>query len=300
MYKQITANKRKTWILIIAFTIFVIALGWIFSSTLEMGPIAIIIAAIIALLMSLTGYYKGDRVALTASGAKPISQKESPYVYRIIENLAITAGIPVPKIYIIADPVPNAFATGRDPEHSSMALTSGLIELMAKEELEGVVAHEISHIKNYDIRVMTLVVILVGLVALLADFFIRIQFYGFGKRRSRSQGSAGAILLVIGIVLAILSPIIAQIIQLAVSRKREFLADASGSLLTRYPEGLASALNKIASHPQKLRRANRATAHLFFSSPFANSRNIFNRFFMTHPPIQDRITALKQMATAGS
>lgn len=295
-YNHIASNKRKTWVLITTFMIFIIFLGWIFAYAYgSSSTAAIIIAAVIAFSVSLFGYYKGDSVALATSGAKPMSRRENPYVYRMIENLAITAGMPIPKVYLIADPVPNAFATGRDPEHASIAVTSGIVSLLENEELEGVLAHELSHIKNYDIRVMTIIIVLVGLVALASDFFIRIQFYSRGGRSSKSNGNVGAIILVIGIILAILSPIIAKLIQLAVSRKREFLADASGALLTRYPAGLASALSKIEAQPGEMRRANNATAHLYFSSPFKDSKRLFSKLFSTHPPIQERITALSNM-----
>lgn len=295
MYSQITANKRKTWLLLSFFTSFVMGVGWIFSQTTEAGPFALIIAVVIAVSMSLTGYYKGDKLALATHRAKRIVKEDNPYVYRMLENLAITAGIPMPKLYLINDPAPNAFATGRDPEHASVAVTTGIIERLKNEELEGVLAHELSHVKNFDIRIMTLVVILVGIVALMADFFLRMQLYGFGRRNSRSGGNAQAIILIIGVVLMILSPIIAQLIQLSVSRKREFLADASGALLTRYPEGLARALKKISTYTGDMKTANHATAHLFFSSPFRNTKKKLNRLFMTHPPIEKRIEALLSM-----
>lgn len=296
MYNQINANKRKTWFLISIFTGFVIAMGFIFSQSLDYGPIAIVISIIIALSISLFGYYKGDSVALRTSGAQHINRNDNPYLFRMVENLTIASGIPMPEIYIINDSSPNAFATGRDPKHSSIALTSGILSLLKNEELEGVIAHELSHIKNYDIRVMTMVIVLVGLVALMADIFLRMQFFGgMGARRSRSQGKAGAVIFIVGILLAVLSPIIAKLIQLAVSRKREFLADASGALLTRYPQGLAAALRKISSHSAPLKRANHATAHLFFSSPFGNSRKFLHKLFMTHPPIKERIKILENM-----
>jgi heat shock protein HtpX len=293
-YAHISANKRKTWILVILFFGFVLSVGWVYGQVYGASGISSIgIAAIIAIVMALFGYYKGDSVALATSGAKPLERKESPYVYTLVENLTIASGMPMPKIYLIPDPVPNAFATGRDPEHSSIAVTSGIVELLRKDELEGVLAHELSHIQNYDIRVMTIVIVLVGLVALASDFFLRMQFYGGGRRRS--EGNAGVLLLVIGIVLSILSPLIAKIIQLAVSRKREFLADASGALLTRYPDGLARALKKIDAHPKNLRKANKATAHLYFSSPFGSNSKFFTKLFSTHPPITERISALNAM-----
>ncbi len=294
MYSQIDANKKKSFILITFFVIFILFLGWSFTKISDTGYAGLIIAAIIALAMSLSGYYSGDKLALWTAGAKEIKKEHNPYVFRIIENLCITAGIPVPKIYIINDPCPNAFATGRDPKHASIALTTGIVEKLENEELEGVVAHELSHIKNYDIRLMTLVVVLVGIVSLLAHWFLRFNLLG-GRSRNSKEGSAGAILLIIGLVLMILSPIIAQLIKLAISRKREFLADASGVLLTRYPEGLARALEKISLYNQPLKNANGATAHLYITSPFGQVKSFTANLFSTHPPIKERIAALRKM-----
>ena len=296
MYSQIASNRRKTWILIVFFVSFILGLGWIFSVATEAGSAPIILAIIIATIMSLTGYYAGDKIALTTHGAKKIEEKDNPYVYRMVENLAITGGLPTPKVFLINDPHPNAFATGRNPKNASVALTTGIVERLTNEELEGVIAHELSHIKNYDIRVMTLVVVLVGIVALATDFFLRMHWYGFGNRRSRGgDGRLSAILLIIGLVLALISPLIAELIKLAVSRRREFLADASGVLLTRYPEGLANALRKISAYPNDLMRANHATAHLFLVSPFKGTGKFLNKLFMTHPPIEERIAALENM-----
>lgn len=296
MYNQIAANKRKTWVLIVLFVLFIMGLGWILSASTEAGTAPLVIATMLATVMALTGYYAGDKVALATHSAKLISQNDNPYLYRIVENLAITSGIPTPKVYLIRDPHPNAFATGRNPEHASVAVTTGIVERLTNEELEGVIAHELSHIKNYDIRLMTIVVVLVGIVALAADFFLRMQWYGLGGRR-RSDGRAQAVLLLIGLVLALLSPLIAELLKLAVSRRREFLADASGALLTRYPEGLASALKKISSYPHELEKANHATAHLFLVSPFKGTGKFLTRLFMTHPPIEERIQALEAMGS---
>lgn len=294
-YSHITENKRRTWLLIVIFFLFVCLLGWVFGEVYGGAGISMMgFAAIFAIMTALFGYYKGDSVALVTSGARPLARNENPYVYRMVENLAITAGMPMPKIYMISDPVPNAFATGRDPEHASIAVTSGIVELLENEELEGVLAHELSHVQNYDIRVMTIVIVLVGLIALASDFFIRMQWFGGGRRKS--EGNAGALFLIIGIVLAILSPLIAKLIQLAVSRKREFLADASGALMTRYPEGLARALEKIDAQPKQLKRASSATAHLYFSSPFdQKSKMKFSSLFSTHPPITERVARLREM-----
>lgn len=298
MYKQISANKRKSFFLIAIFVIFVIFLGWLFGQFTGDSYGALTMALIISLLMALISFYSGDKVALWTAGAKgPIQKNDNPYVYRMVENLCLTAGLPLPKIYLIPDSAPNAFATGRDPKHAAIALTTGLVEKLENEELEGVIAHELSHIKNYDIRLMMIVIVLVGIVALLADWLLRFRFFG-GRRDDRDGGGQiGAILLLIGLVLAVLSPLIAKLIQLAVSRKREFLADADGSLLTRYPEGLARALEKISNFKEPMRRANDATAHLYIANPFGGkTKNFFHKLFSTHPPVEERIKNLRSMA----
>jgi len=297
MYKQITSNKRKSFFLIAIFVIFIIFLGWVFGQVTGDGYGALVLALAISLIMALVSFYSGDKVALWTAGAHPLEKKDNPYVYRIVENLCITAGLPTPKVYIISDSAPNAFATGRDPKHASIALTTGLIEKLENEELEGVIAHELSHIKNYDIRLMMIVIVLVGVVALLADWLLRFRFFG-GRRDDRDGGGQiGAILLLVGLILAILSPLFAKLIQLAVSRKREFLADADGSLLTRYPEGLARALIKISDYKEPMRRANDATAHLYISNPFGGkTTKFFHKLFSTHPPVEERIKTLRSMA----
>jgi len=288
MYSQIDANKRKTRILIAIFLSFVVGVGVFFNVYMDYGYSAVVIALVISLGMSWFSYYHGDKVALKSSRAKEIQKNDNPYVYRMVENLCITAGMPMPKVHIIDSPALNAFATGRDPEHASIALTTGIINALENEELEGVIAHELSHIKNYDIRVMTIVIVLVGTIALMSDMFFRMSFFGGSSNRENKN----PIFIVIGIALLILSPIVAELIKLAVSRKREYLADASGSLLTRYPEGLARALEKIAQSPAKLQTASKATAHLFISNPFKGK---FAGAFSTHPPIQDRIAKLRGM-----
>jgi heat shock protein HtpX len=293
MYNQIDSNKRKTWALIIVFVILISTLGYFLGFVIEGGQGIFIIAIIISIVMSLFGYFSGDKVALATAGAKEIQETDNPYVYRMVENLCITSGMPAPKVHIIDDNAINAFATGRDPKHASIAVTTGAINKLENEELEGVIAHELSHIKNYDIRLMTVVIILVGIIALVSDIFLRMTLFG-GGRKSDSKGGNG-IMLVIGIVLIILSPIIAQLIKFAVSRKREYLADASGSLLTRYPEGLANALEKIKNDSTVLKRANNATAHLYISSPFRGTKKFLANSFSTHPPIEDRINKLRGM-----
>lgn len=245
--------------------------------------------------MNIIGYFKGDAIALRSSGAKQIQADDNPYVYRMVENLCITAGLPIPKVHIIPSTAMNAFATGRSPEKASIALTQGIIDKLENEELEGVIAHELAHIKNYDIRIMTIVVVLVGTIIMLADWLMRAHFFG-GRD---SDGKSNPIFLIIGIVLAILSPLFAQLIQLAISRKREFLADATGALLTRYPDGLASALKKISSDPNQLPKVSKATAHLYISNPFKAKNGkvpLSKKLFSTHPPVQERIEALRKMA----
>ena len=297
MYKQIASNRNKTVLLMGLFMIFVIGVGWLFSRIYDNQAI-LIIAVLFATVQALVSYYYSDKISLSISRAKPVTDKEEPALYRAVENLAITAGLPTPKVYVIDDPSPNAFATGRDPKHASLAVTKGLLEKLDKVELEGVISHELSHVKNYDIRLMTVVVVLVGTIALISDWFIRWNFWFGGRRDDRGGGQAGAILFIVGIILAILSPLVATLIQLAVSRKREFLADADGALLTRYPQGLADALEKIGKDSNQLQSANNATAHLFIASPFKAKKNQvgwFSTLFMTHPPIPQRIKALREM-----
>ncbi len=297
LYSQIASNKRKSVLLIIFFIIFIIFLGWIFSTTTELGYAGVVIAVIVAIVMSLFGYYRGDKIALWTAGAKPITKEDNAYVYRMVENLCITAGLPIPKIHVINDTAINAFATGRNPKKSSIAITTGAIEKLENEELEGVLAHELSHIKNYDILVMTLVIICVGIIALLSNWFFRISFFGGGRRNSKGGGQIQLIILGISLALLVLAPIIGQLIKLAVSRKREFLADASGALLTRYPEGLAKALEKISrQNIEPMKKANNASAHLYIANPFGNkAKKGLAKMYSTHPPIEERIAALRGM-----
>jgi len=293
IYSQITANKSKSVLLIGVFLVLIIAFGWAISGYYG-NPIFLYIATIFSFIQAWAGYYYSDKIALATAKAIPVTGKENHETKNLvntIQNLTITAGVPMPKVYVIDDSARNAFATGRDPQHASIAVTTGLIEKLEDEELQGVLAHELSHIKNYDIRVMSLVVVLVGIIAVVSDFFLRSMFWG--NRRSNDNDNGGGIMIVIALVLAILAPIAATLIQLAVSRKREFLADASGALLTRYPEGLASALEKIAKDKEPLEVANRGTAHLYISSPF-KKENI-SSWFSTHPPITERINRLKAM-----
>lgn len=291
MYQQIAANKRKTIYITLIFIGVVLFLGWIFGQILETGSSWLIAALLISSSMSWFGYYHGDKLALWSSGAQPITKTENPYLYRIVENLCLTAGQPLPKIHLIDDPAPNAFATGRNPEHASIAVTTGLMNRLTNEELEGVIAHELSHIKNYDILVMTLILVMAGTITLISDWFLRSLWWS----RRDHKNNAGVILFVVGLVLAVVSPLIGKLIQLAVSRRREYLADASGALLTRYPEGLASALEKIAAFKEPLQRANHATAHLYINNPFGNVTKFLDRLFSTHPPIEDRIKILRSL-----
>ncbi len=296
IYSQISANKWKTWLIIVLFVVFITTIVFVYGKTSGYGLSYAGFALIISGMMAFASYYYSDSMILGMSGAKQIQEKDNPMLFRTVENLCIGAGVPMPKIYIINDSAINAFATGRDPKHSVVCVTTGILDRLNKVELEGVIAHELSHVRNYDIRLMAIVVILVGLVALLADFFMRSLWYGGGRRRDDRSNTQGVFLL-IGIVLAILSPLIASLIQLAVSRKREFLADASGALLTRYPEGLASALEKISKDKEPLEAANNATAHLYISNPFKvkNSNPRFANLFNTHPPIEERFKILRSM-----
>lgn len=295
MYNQIDANKQKTGFLIFLFIIFVIGLGWFLSYFLNrfwIMPVAIFIA----LFQAFLSYYAADTIALLSSGAKPIKKRDASELYRVTENLCLAGGIPVPKIYIIQTPAMNAFATGRDPKNASLAVTAGLLLKLNKTELEGVVSHELSHIKNYDIRLMMVVIVLVGVVTLISDLFLRSLWL---SGDDNGGGQARLIGMIIGICLMILSPLFAMLLQLSISRKREFLADASGALLTRYPEGLADALEKISQDKVPMPTANNATAHLFIENPFLDQqgehRSWLSKLFDTHPPVEERIKKLRTM-----
>lgn len=295
MYNQIAANKRKTWLLIIIVSALLVTLFWFVGMSYGYSTgSSIAIGTMIASSFSLFSYFFSDSIALSSSGAKQITKVQAPELWNVVENLTIANGMPMPKVYIIDDESPNAFATGRDPEHAAIAFTTGILRLLNKTELEGVAAHELSHVKNYDIRVMTIVVTLVGAVMLVADILLRSTIF---RGRDDRSGNLGLILMAIGLVLAILSPLFAEIIKLAVSRSREYLADSSGALLTRYPEGLASALEKISAVGQPLRRANHATAHLFIASPFGAKarRGWLSSLFSTHPPMEERVKRLRNM-----
>lgn len=277
------------------FLVVVIGVGWIFAAAYE-TPIILYAAVGFSVLMNIFGYWYSDKLVLKMAGAQPVEEKNNPELYRLVENLAITAGLPTPKIYIIRESAPNAFATGRDPKHAVVAVTEGLLSRLDRSELEGVLAHELAHIGNRDMLLSTAVVVLVGFIAILSDIFMRSTLFGgFGKDSDNNQ--ARAVIMVIALAASILAPIAATLMQLAISRKREFLADASGALLTRYPEGLARALEKIASDPSPMRRANNTTAHLWIADPFKAKQKgqWLHKLFMTHPPVNERIKALRGM-----
>lgn len=294
LYSQQASNIRKTWLLMTVFLVLVIAIGygvsWYFQS-----PILLYFAVGLAFFMNFYSYWNSHKMVLRMTGARPATKEEVPDLYNIVENLSITTGLPMPKVYVMDDPAPNAFATGRNPENAVVAATTGLLDMLDYAELEGVMAHEMAHVQNRDMLVMTVAVVLAGFIALLADFFARALFFGGNRDRS-------PIFLIVGIVGIILAPIAAQLIKLAVSRRREYLADASGALMTRYPDGLASALEKISGYKQPMRKASHATAHLFISDPYGlqPKRSVgswFNGLFQTHPPAQERIARLRGMRT---
>ena len=291
LYTQQEKNIKRTYLLFSAFLILIIGIGWIFSYVFNSQYI-LYFAVIFSALSSFISYWYSDKIALLMSRAIPVkSKEENPYLWNMVENLCITAGLPMPKLYIIPESQINAFATGRNPQNAAIAVTEGALSKLENEELEGVLAHELSHIGNRDILVSTIAVVLAGIISILADFFLRMTFWSRGDRDRDNNG----IFMLIGIALAILAPIGATLIQLAISRKREFLADATGALLTRYPEGLANALEKIQKDESPMRAASDATAHLWISNPFKNKMSGFHKLFMTHPPIEERIKALRGM-----
>jgi len=295
MYEQIASNKRKSFFLILFFLGLIFALAWLFGELTNLGPHGLTLAVVIAVVMTFGSYYSSDKIVLAISRARPVEKKDYPYLYNVVEGLAIAAGLPKPRCYIIDDTAPNAFASGRNPKNSVIVVTTGLLQKLNRAELEGVIAHEMAHIKNYDILVQTLAVVMVGIVALLSDWILRTFLWGGRRRSSKDSGNIGAIIVVVGLILAIFSPFIAQLIRLAVSRKREFLADANGAFLTRYPPGLASALRKLDADREPLEAANKATAHLYIVNPLKDIKGNVNKLFSTHPPIKERITALEKM-----
>jgi heat shock protein HtpX len=302
-YQQISHNRRQSLLLVIVVTALLgalgFAIGYAFGGNLSSAVVAVVVAVVIATLLSAGSYYAGDSLVLTTSGAHEATEEQAPQLFNVVRELTIAANIPMPKVYIIDDTAPNAFATGRDPEHASVAITTGLLEKLNREELQGVMGHELSHVRNYDIRFTLLVGVLVGSIALLADFFLRFTFFGgmSGRRGNRDSngGGAQAVFLVVALVLAVLAPIFATLVQLAVSRQREYLADASSVELTRNPIGLERALAKIAADPEPLEVANRATQHLYIVNPLKKLGERSSGLFSTHPPILDRINRLRQM-----
>jgi len=296
MYEQIASNKRRSFFLIAFFVAVIFLLAWVFERLTGMGEGGLIFAALIAGVSAFASYYASDKIALAISHARPVTKEEFPYLYNVVEGLTIAAGLPAPRCYVIDDTAPNAFATGRNPDHSVICVTTGLLQKLNRVELEGVVSHEMAHIKNYDIRLQTLAVVMVGVIALLGDWIMRSLWWGGkGRKVSGDRAGVGAIFLVVGLVFAAFGPLIAQLLRLAVSRRREFLADATGAMMTRYPAGLASALRKISADPEPLEAANKATAHMYIVNPLKNIKGRVNRMFSTHPPIEERIAALEKM-----
>ncbi|TXG76391.1 protease [Patescibacteria group bacterium] len=289
MYSEIAANKRKTVFMMLFFVAFISLFGWLFAQ--YMGDPAITPFVLVGVsIYVLISYAAGSRMALAVNGAQEISAKDNPRLWRIVENLAITNGMPMPKVYVMDDPAPNAFATGRDPDHASVAATTGLIAVMTDDELTGVMAHELGHVKNYDIRVSMIAFAMVAVISLLADIMLRMVWF---RDNDNNNNSSNGVFFILGIIAAIVAPLVAMMIQLAVSRRREYLADATGALSTRYPEALASALEKIGSHGSVMQKQNASTAHLFFANPLKGG-GIAN-LFSTHPPLEDRIARLRKM-----
>ncbi|MGQ0568728.1 MAG: M48 family metalloprotease [Armatimonadota bacterium] len=294
MYDAIERNVRGTWMLLAGFVLVVAALGYVFGELTDLGYAGVVIAAVLALIGAWASYYFSDLIVLSISGARAASREQYPYLYNTAEGLAIAAGIPAPRLYVIDDTAPNAFATGRDPEHAAIAVTTGLVDKLDRLELEGVLAHEMAHIQNFDIRLSTVVVVLVGLIALMSDWMQRSMLWG-RRRGSREDRGGSGLLVLLGFALAVLAPIVAQLLRLALARRREFLADASGVLLTRYPEGLASALERISADPEPLEVANKATAHMYIINPLREWGGWTNGLFNTHPPVEERVQRLRGM-----
>ena len=296
MYDQIAKNKRRTAGLMAVFFVLVLAVGWAFGEWSGWGVGGLLIALVVVFAMSWGSYWYSDRIVLSISRARPVDKQREPYIVNTIEGLSIAAGLPVPRAYVIDDPAPNAFATGRDPEHAAIAVTTGLVQKLGRLELEGVIAHELTHVKNRDTLVQTIAAVLGGSITLLSEWMLRSLWWGGGRRRSGGGGGqAGAILGVVALVLMVLAPLFALLIQMAVSRKREYLADAGGALLTRYPAGLAGALRKIATDTNRLSVANKATASLYIYNPLKDYRAGLNSLFNTHPPVEERIRRLEAM-----
>lgn len=289
MYNAIAANKRKTVFMIFMFVVLVVGIGWLFGQLYGQPAVTpyVLIGSLVYVLIS---YYSSSRLAMSMNGAHEIQKRDNPRLWRIVENLSITNGMPMPKVYVIDDPAPNAFATGRNPQHAIVGATTGILDMLDDSELEGVMAHEMGHVKNYDIRVSMVAFALVAVISIMADIMLRLTWYRGGDD---DDSSSSSIFFIVGIVAAILAPLIATMIQLAISRRREYLADATGVLTTRYPEGLASALQKIGKYSRPLKRQNPSTAHLFFNNPL--KKGSIAALFSTHPPIEDRIARISEM-----
>jgi len=304
VYEQIARNKRASWLLMATLVVILLLLGYVigvaWSGSTDAGLGTLGLFGVIAIVWSVVGYYSGAGIVLAVSGAREVTRDQAPQLWNVIEEMTLASGLPMPRVYVVDDPAANAFATGRDPRHAAVAVTSGLLAMMNRDELQGVLAHEMSHVGNYDIRFATLVGVLVGMIALVCDLFLRMGFFGFGGR-SRDSSGAGGVFLLIGIVLAVLAPLGAAIVQFAVSRRRELLADASAVRLTRNPAGLASALEKIAADERPLHHANRATAHLYIANPLRKKKVRESAgLFDTHPPIAERIAILRAIEHGGA
>jgi len=295
VYDQIASNKLRSVLLVVAFVSLVALVGFVFGQATDWGYLGLVLALAFAFAMSFGSYWYSDKIVLAISKARPVDRDIEPYLVNTIEGLAIAAGMPVPKAYVIDDPAPNAFATGRNPENAAIAVTTGLVQMMNRQELEGVIAHELAHIKNYDTLLQTLAAVLAGSVTLISEWMLRSFWWGGGRRRDNEAGQLGAVLMVVALILAVLAPIAATLIRLAISRKREYLADASGALLTRYPPGLAGALRKIATDHNQLRVANKATESMYIVNPLRKLGGSMNSLFNTHPPLEERIARLEAM-----
>lgn len=295
MYDEIRANKRNSWILVFLVALVLVGIGFFAGEYWGSRYVGVALAVVIAVVSALAAYYAGAGMILTMSRAKRIEKKDHPQLFNVVDELAIAGGLPMPAIYIIDDSAPNAFATGRDPEHASVAITTGLLDKLSRDELQGVMAHELSHVGNRDILFSMMVGIMVGSIVLVSDFFLRSVFWSRGGRKRNQKGSAGTIMLVVALLFAIFAPIFAKLLQLAVSRQREYLADASAVQLTRYPEGLASALEKIAGDKEVLEVANRATQHLYIVNPIKPFEKRAKGLFSTHPPLEERVSRIRAM-----
>ncbi|HUT74624.1 MAG TPA: M48 family metallopeptidase [Armatimonadota bacterium] len=293
MYEAIAANRNKSLLVMIVFVVIIVGLGYVFGELTDFGYAAPAVALVFAIISVFGSYYYSDRIVLAMSRARPATKEQYCQLYNAVEGLSIAAGVPMPRLYVIEDSAPNAFATGRDPQHAAVAVTTGLLTKLDRYELEGVIGHELAHVADYDIRFMTIVAVMVGMIALISDWMMRYFYWGGG--RSRRRGGGSGIIALVGLALAILAPIVAVLMQLALSRSREYLADAQGGMFTRYPEGLASALEKLAADTEPLEVANKATAHLYIINPLTEHKGKINSLFSTHPPIQDRIRRLREM-----